>query len=164
MTVYEYKVAPAPKRLKRVRGVSSTAELFAVTLAEAINVAARDGWEYVRAESLPAEQAGGWFRRGAEVIETVLIFRRPRETLGPRLAAARPEPEGEGARLGPVERPVERHPERPAERPLERTAERRAPERPSLAPLRREPRLGGEPSGAATPLRPGPRLGPADPS
>jgi hypothetical protein len=142
VTYYEYKVAPAPKRLKRVKGVSATADLFAATLAEAINAAAREGWEYVRAESLPAEEAGGWFRRGAEVIETVLIFRRPRETLGPRLASARPElaAEADGPRLGAVERPVP-------------------------AAMRREPRLADAvPAAEAvpTPLRPAPRLGPAD--
>ncbi len=46
MTFYDYKVTPAPKQLKRIRGVSATADLFAATLAEAINAAAREGWEY----------------------------------------------------------------------------------------------------------------------
>ncbi len=150
MTSYDYRVTPAPKRMKRVKGVKSTAELFALTLAEAINAAARDGWEYVRAESLPAVEEGGWFRRPVEVVETVLIFRRPRETLGPRLASARadlaPVPEVVPVRLGAPERPL---------------AERLAPERGASAPVRREPRL-GEAQEATTPLRPAPRLGPAD--
>ncbi|MBA3325127.1 MAG: hypothetical protein H0T41_07670 [Rhodobacteraceae bacterium] len=149
MTFYDYKVTPAPKRLKRIKGVRSTAELFSATLAEAINAAAREGWEYLRAESLPAEEAGRWFRRGSEVIETVLIFRRPRETLGPRLAAAKSgtaqDHDPEAVRLGVDERPV---PDR-------------APERAQPSILRREPRLGDAQDDPA-PLRPAPRLGPAD--
>lgn len=141
MTVYDYRVIPAPKRMRRVKGIKTTAELFSMTLGETINAAARDGWEYVRAESLPATEEGGWFRRPVEVVETVLIFRRPRETLGPRVAAARVDapsaPEAEAVRLGPPERPL---------------SERAA--------LRREPRL-SEPE-APPPLRPTPRLGPAD--
>ncbi|MBP7002101.1 DUF4177 domain-containing protein [Amaricoccus sp.] len=146
---YEYKVTPAPRRPKRMKGMKS-AEAFAATLAEAINVAAREGWEYVRAESLPAIEGGGWFRRPSETVETVLIFRRPRESAEPRLAAARVEAGLDeappGPRLGAVDRPV------PA----------------SAAPLRREPRV-AEPAvqpatgpAVATPLRPPPRLGPAD--
>ena len=53
MTFYDYKVTPAPKRVKRARGGGSTAEAFAATLSEAINAAAREGWEYVRAEDEP---------------------------------------------------------------------------------------------------------------
>ena len=110
MTFYDYKVAPAPRQVKRVKGVKTTAEAFAHTLSDAINATAREGWEYVRAETLPAQEQGGWFRRGAEVVETVLIFRRPRESLSPRLASATaPEPDAAGPRLGSVERPVERH-------------------------------------------------------
>ena len=64
MTHYDYKVVPAPKRAKRVRGVRGAEELFALTLTDAINEVARQGWEYVRAEHLPAEAPGGWFRGG----------------------------------------------------------------------------------------------------
>jgi hypothetical protein len=147
MSGYEYKVTPAPRRPKRMKGMKS-AEAFAATLAEAINAAAREGWEYVRAESLPAIEGGGWFRRGHETIETVLIFRRERESAEPRLAAARVEAglddPAAGPRLGTVARPV------PAQ----------------ATPLRREPRLAEPHEPAVAPatgpaLRP-PRLGPAD--
>jgi hypothetical protein len=141
MTFYDYKVAPAPRELKRLKGVSSTDELFAATLSDAINAAAREGWEYLRAEILPATERRGLFRRGGDVSATVLIFRRPRESLGPRLAAAAafetaPAPEAGGPRLGIVERPVP-------------TA------------LRREPLLADD-DDDASPLRAAPRLGPAD--
>lgn len=167
MTFYDYKVVPAPKQLKRVKRVTSTAELFCATLSEAINTVARDGWEYVRAETLPATEQGGLFRRGAEVIETVLVFRRPREALGPRLASQRdPAPEPDAPHLGPGDRdPADRDPadRSPADRsPADRSlADRGLAERPRPTPVRREPRF-GEASDASKPLRPVPRLGPAD--
>ena len=89
MSHYEYKVVPAPKRAKRVRGVKTPEDLFALTLTDAINEVARQGWEYVRAEHLSAEAPGGWFRGGSSGEQTVLVFRRDREALGPRLAAVR---------------------------------------------------------------------------
>lgn len=143
MQQYDYKVVPAPRRLKRIRGVSSSAELCAVTLAETLNAVAREGWEYLRAEQVSAAQEGGWFRRGAEVVETVLIFRRPREPVGARI---RVEGEAPAAVAVPAE---------PLVRPLG--------ERLQGAERRREPSLGhaAEPEADSTPLRPSPRLGPA---
>jgi hypothetical protein len=90
---YEYRVIPAPRRLKRIKGVSSTAELFAATLTETINAEARGGWEYVRSESLAAEEPGGWLRRGAVVEETMMIFRRPRRQAFPEPAPEQHDPE-----------------------------------------------------------------------
>ena len=37
MTVYEYKVTPAPRQVKKVKGLRGAGEMFAHTLAEAIN-------------------------------------------------------------------------------------------------------------------------------
>jgi hypothetical protein len=150
MSHYDYKVVPAPKRAKRVKGVKSAEELFALTLTEAINEVARQGWEYVRAEHMPAEASRGWFRSSAAEDQTVLVFRRPRETLGPRLAAVRPEPDA--AEIPPA-------PEIPSP-----SAERAVIDR----MRRREPALHLDaPAGndEVTPLRPpSSRLGPADKS
>ena len=88
MSHYEYKVVPAPRRAKRVRGVKGAEELFALTLTDAINEVARQCWEYVRAEHLSAEAPGGWFRGGTSGEQAVLVFRRDREALGPRLIVA----------------------------------------------------------------------------
>jgi hypothetical protein len=93
---YEYRVVPAPKRLKRRKGVSSTTELFAATLAECINAEAAEGWEYVRAESLAAEEPAGWFRRAGVVEETMLIFRRRR--MAPHVESGEPRETAEGPR------------------------------------------------------------------
>ncbi len=138
---YDYKVIPAPRRLKRLKGVKSTSDLFAAMLSETINATARDGWEYLRSETLSAAEQGGWFRRATEVEETVLIFRRTREMLSPRISAPRPEPVADPATDAP--RPV-------------------LADRPPVTPLRREPRLSGD-AETAQPLRSTPRLGPADP-
>ncbi|MFO1142277.1 MAG: DUF4177 domain-containing protein [Amaricoccus sp.] len=145
MTQYDYKVVPAPRRAKKIRGIKGTEELFAHTLTDAINEVARQGWEYVRAEHLRAEGPRGWFRSAAAGEQTVLVFRRPREGMGPRLAASH---EADFA----------------AEPAL-------APERPpraEVAPRYREPALRIEPLPPSeavdpfpTPLRT-PRLGPAD--
>ena len=95
MTHYDYKVVPAPKRAKKVKGVRGAEELFALTLTEAINEVARQGWEYVRAEHLPAEAPRGWFRGATAGEQTVLVFRRAREIARP---AARGGPAGDRRR------------------------------------------------------------------
>jgi len=160
MIQYDYKVVPAPRRAKKIRGIKGTEELFAHTLTEAINEVARQGWEYVRAEHLQAEGPGGWFRGPQAGEQTVLVFRRAREALGPRIAAsheAMAEPE---VPVAPVMAPE--RPERPE------WSER--PERVVLPPRGRDPARrvepaapgGGQADGYPTPLRPSPRLGPAD--
>jgi hypothetical protein len=148
MTHYDYKVVPAPKRAKRVKGVHGVEELFALTLTESINEVARQGWEYVRAEHLPAESPGGWFRGSTAGEQTVLVFRRAREQMGPRLASVRTEPEH--ASVYPPETP----PVPPAERAVVDRLRRE--------PVRLEPLIGEPEEFSATPLRPSPRLGPAE--
>lgn len=166
MTYFDYKVVPAPRRMKKIRGVKEPEELFAMTLTEAINEHARQGWEYVRAESLTAETPGGWLRRGREETQTLLVFRRARETLGPRLAA-----EGEApapAAAAPVLPRFDPAPEPRSDTPPAPTNPKAVSDRPSAdrvqGPGRREPgiEVPAEDSSEPTPLHPGPRLGPAD--
>lgn len=169
MTSYEYKVIPAPRQARKVKGVKSADELFAMTLAEAINEVARQDWEFVRTETLTAEAPGGWFRRGTASDHTVMVFRRVREALGPRLAAVAP---GQEVMRPHHELPREpelasagkraRGPERAADRAVERMVVDRLQSTLRQHPVRLEP-VGEEQTSAAT-LRPGPRLGPADKS
>lgn len=77
MLRYEYKVVPAPRTPTKVRGVKGDDARFALTIAEAINTSAAEGWEFMRAETLPCEHRG-WFRRSTDD-QTLLIFRRSRE-------------------------------------------------------------------------------------
>jgi hypothetical protein len=156
MAEYDYKVVPAPRRARRVKGVRTAEELFALTLTEAINEVARQGWEYVRAEHMPAEASRGWFRAAVAEEQTVLVFRRPREALGPRLAASRPERDA-GAEVVAHAAPLvagDPEPVPAAERAVIDRMRRREP------PVHLEPTL--DETRPPTPLRPHPRLGPAD--
>ncbi len=153
MNHYEYKVVPAPKRSKRVRGVRGPEDLFALTLTDAINEVARQGWEYVRAEHLPAEAPGGWFRGGTSGEQTVLVFRRDREALGPRLAAVRTDPDAGAPQMSET---------MAGSVAAERAAVERVQAHLRHREFRAEPRLGEAASEPPTPLRPAPRIGPAD--
>ena len=104
MSYYDYKIVPAPTSAKRVKGVKAASDLFAITLTEAVNEVARQGWEYVRSESMSADTPGGFLRRGKTEEVVLLVFRRPREHLSPRLAADTTAPpiEPAGANLGPA--------------------------------------------------------------
>lgn len=148
MSYFDYKAVPAPRRARKSKGVKSASDLFALTITETINEHARQGWEYLRAERLPSEPAKGWFRKSVEQEETLLVFRRPRETLGPKIAAvADAAPDGAIRELAGEPRPG-----------------RAAPE--PVPGSRLEPRI-GEPSiesasRAQSPLRATPQLGPAE--
>lgn len=76
MPVFEYKVLPAPNRPKRKKGVKGNSGRFAFALEEAINEAAAEGWEYLRADSMPVQERQGLMRSAVETYHTVLIFRR----------------------------------------------------------------------------------------
>lgn len=157
MTSFDYKVVPAPRRARKIKGVKSAEELFAMTLAEAINEVARQGWEYVRTESLVAEGPAGWFRRGSSSEQTVMIFRRSRESIGPRLAAVTlaQEPAREPELVGATGRT-------PSDHAVERVVVERLQSTLRHQPVRLEPRLDEDDD--LPPRRPGPRLGPADQS
>ena len=123
------------------RACTAAEELFALTLTDAINEVARQGWEYVRAEHLPAEAPRGWFR-GA------VAGRADRARLPPPARGAR-------ARGWPRSAPSRRR--RRAEPPARR-AERRPPERAVRRPdavelRRREPPLAAASRGSARPAR-----------
>ena len=97
--MFEYKVIPAPARTVKLRGLKTTADRFAHLLTEAINAEAEEGWEYVRAESLPCEERKGLMGGTRRSTETVLIFRRaldwvdaPEEATEPVVQAAAQSP------------------------------------------------------------------------
>ena len=170
MSYYDYKVVPAPKRAKKVKGVKTPEELFAVTLTDAINEVARQGWEYVRAEHMPAEASRRLVpQRPSRASRRVLVFRRQREGLGPRLATVRsdvrPDPHTEGAPDAPLSdlpaaapRAEAPHAERAViDRMRRREPSVRLEPVPGDEPTRR-PRS-GPPRGSAPPTRPRSRRG-----
>ncbi|MXQ06643.1 DUF4177 domain-containing protein [Alphaproteobacteria bacterium GH1-50] len=75
MQAFEYKVVPAPDRGKKAKGVKTTEDRFALALTEKLNEMAAEGWDYVRAETLPCEERKG-LTGTVTTEQNVLIFRR----------------------------------------------------------------------------------------
>ena len=119
MQQFEFKVIPAPRRAEKARGLKTTADRFAQTLAQVMNDLARDGWEYLRADTLPCEERTGLTGKSTS-FQTMLIFRRaitvkpaepaglvppvqvPVEAPSPKLGSALAS-EGAAPSLGPAE-------------------------------------------------------------
>ncbi len=76
MQSHEYKVVPAPRRGEKAKGAKSVPDRFGVALAHVMNDLARDGWEYLRAETLPCDERLG-FTGTATHFHHMLVFRRP---------------------------------------------------------------------------------------
>ena len=75
MQAYEYKVIPAPRRGEKTRAARSVPERFAHALTQAMNDQARDGWEYLRADTLPCDERVG-LTGTATHFQNMLVFRR----------------------------------------------------------------------------------------
>jgi hypothetical protein len=128
MATYEYAVLPAPERIRRVKGAKGTAERFAHALAEVMNGMAREGWDYVRAETLPCEE-GGWLSGRRRSEQSVLVFRRARpERRSAPAERAAPRPESPEAIAAAAAAAL--HPERPPARRLGPAGQDPAPARP----------------------------------
>ena len=76
MELYEYKVVPAPVRAEKARGAKTSAERFALTLNGLMNQLGAEGWEYIRADTLPCEERAG-LTRTRTTFQNMLVFRRP---------------------------------------------------------------------------------------
>ena len=89
-------------RSEKSKSAKTPADRYAATLTEAINSMAVNGWEYLRAETLPSEERSGLTGR-TTLFHNLLIFRRaveaaapahiPAETATPRIEPAPPRPE-----------------------------------------------------------------------
>lgn len=78
MPVYEYRVIPAPSKGIKVKGVKTAHDRFAHALQDVMNEMGRDGWEYQRTDTLPAEERSGLAKK-TTVQRSVLVFRREKE-------------------------------------------------------------------------------------
>ena len=106
MQRYEYKVIPAPKRGEKLRGVKTTEDRFAQTLTQLMNSLGAEGWEYLRADTLPCDERAG-LTGTKTTYQNMLVFRR---TLAENVVAeappafstlrATPEPEVPPLKLG----------------------------------------------------------------
>jgi len=75
MRKFEYKAVPAPVTGTKAKGVKSTEDRFALSMSDVLNEMANEGWEYVRAETLPCEERKGLTGRETRY-QNVLIFKR----------------------------------------------------------------------------------------
>lgn len=96
MAKYEYRVLPAPERGKRGRGLKNAAERFAHALELTMNEMAAEGWDFLRAETLPCEDRAGLLSARVRTEQNVLVFRR-----------ARMEPATDAVPVRPPESPEE---------------------------------------------------------
>ncbi|MEX0320428.1 MULTISPECIES: DUF4177 domain-containing protein [unclassified Ruegeria] len=78
MTLYEYKVVPAPQKGTKAKGIKTPEARFALSIEQVLNQLGLEGWEYLRAELLPSEERTGL--TGSTVNwRNVLVFRRTAE-------------------------------------------------------------------------------------
>lgn len=75
MAQFEYMVVPAPTRGEKVRGAKTTQDRYAQALMTLMNAHGREGWEYLRADTLPCEERVGFTGRQT-VFQHMLVFRR----------------------------------------------------------------------------------------
>lgn len=70
----EYKVVPAPERATKQRGLKGAA-LFAHSVEALMNELAAEGWQYLRADTLPQEERSGLTNK-TTTYRNLLIFQR----------------------------------------------------------------------------------------
>ena len=87
MPTYEYKVIPAPEKAPKLKGLKGPAR-FAQALEDVMNEMGKDGWHYVRADTLPHEERSGLTSR-ATTYRNLLVFQR--EILPAQEAAPAPK-------------------------------------------------------------------------
>lgn len=75
MSKFEYQAVPAPTRGTKAKGAKSTEDRFALSLTDVLNEMAAEGWEYVRAETLPCDERKG-LTGTQTTYQNVLIFKR----------------------------------------------------------------------------------------
>lgn len=76
MHQFEYRAIPAPSRPEKVKGLKTSEERLARSLTELMNQMAADGWDYLRADTLPCEERKGLFGGRELRHHSLLVFRR----------------------------------------------------------------------------------------
>jgi len=75
MPRYEFKVIPAPTKGKSAKGVRGKADKFAHAVSVVMNEMGAEGWDYVRADTLPCEERQGLTSK-VTTYHNLLVFRR----------------------------------------------------------------------------------------
>jgi hypothetical protein len=76
MERYEYRLVKAPGPACAASGVHPREDGLAEEILEIMNEAGREGWQFLRRESLAGGRPSGWLRRRAQCHD-YLVFRRP---------------------------------------------------------------------------------------
>lgn len=130
MQRYEYQVVPAPRRGEKSRGVKATEDRFALALTGLMNRMGAEGWDYVRADTLPCDERVG-LTGSKTTFQNMLVFRRVIE-VGTSLTLAEAEPAAPPLLVAP-----EVEPQAPTMPPLRLgAAEAPAGAAPSLGPAK----------------------------
>ncbi len=89
MQRYEYKVVPSPRKGEKSRVAKTTADRFALALTQVMNRLGQDGWEYLRADTLPCDERSGLTGTKTS-FQNMLVFRRvlTGEAVAPLMAEA----------------------------------------------------------------------------
>lgn len=91
---YTYSVVPAPKKGLKAKGKRSAENRFANALETIMNEKGAEGWEYVRTDTLPADERQG-LTGTKTVYQNMMVFRKVVEEVveAPKALLAAPEPE-----------------------------------------------------------------------
>ena len=136
MNAFEYTAIPAPIRSEKAKSAKTPAERYALTLTDEINRMAADGWEYLRAETLPSEERSGLTGR-TTLFHNLLIFRRAKASAVKPRALTQVEAKPAIAPAAPtLAKPVEAAPKRAEPTP---EADAAAPVSPTASPIFSEP-------------------------
>lgn len=73
---YEFRVIPAPLKADRIAGLRTDSDRMAYAWTMLLNEMADDGWDYVRADTLPNDNSAD-LTGTAPPTMTLLVFRRP---------------------------------------------------------------------------------------
>lgn len=118
MQRYEFQVVPAPRRGEKARGVKTTEERFALALTMLMNKMGAEGWDYVRADTLPVDERSGLtgtktsfhnmlvFRRVIEAGNSLVLADVAPVISAPSLSAASEPVPAPAMRLGAAEAPA----------------------------------------------------------
>ena len=75
MQTTEYRVEPAPRRGTKAKGLKTAEDRFAAALTAKLNEMAAEGWNYLRADTMPCDERSGIAGRST-TYHSVLIFSR----------------------------------------------------------------------------------------
>ena len=75
MSNYEYQVVAAPRKGKSGKGVKGGPAKFANAISGLMNEMAAEGWDYLRADTLPCEERQGLTSKTVKY-HSMLVFRR----------------------------------------------------------------------------------------